>query len=234
MPKPPADPVPPRAYRLDNTGLPIKRASWYRYAAAGIIPPLLHIGGKTLVPAATIDGIVGQVYGKGLRCPLCFKSGLRITLGDKPETLMAFCEACKAHGNRLVKAIWEATGVSCSPMPKRWRPSPEVGPEKAVTELRQSESYQALSARSKILVDFIADAVTDGGIPNGRIKCTGRQLMALLKTRSWKHLYKAVDAAIEAGIVVRGSRAQALGGTGGAANLWGLKCLPRWGEKRGG
>ena len=58
LPKPPADPVPPRAYRLDNTGLPIKRASWYRYAAAGIIPPLLHIGGKTLVPAATIDGIV--------------------------------------------------------------------------------------------------------------------------------------------------------------------------------
>ena len=58
MPKPPAQPVPPRAYRLDNTGLPIKRASWYRWAKAGIIPPLLHIAGKTLVPAKTLDDIV--------------------------------------------------------------------------------------------------------------------------------------------------------------------------------
>jgi hypothetical protein len=178
----------------------------------------------------------GLVYSKGLRCPLCLKSGLRITLGDKPETLMAFCEACKAHGPRLVKAIWEMTGISLSPMPKRWRPSPEAAPERVIAEMRQSEKYQALSARAKTLVDYIADAVING-LPNGHIDLTGAQLMALLKTRSWKHLYKAVNAAKDAGIVVCGSRARTLNEKGGAPNLWGLTCLPRWEStktKRGG
>ena len=32
-------PIPPRAYLLTNTGLPVSRGSWYRWAKAGHIPP---------------------------------------------------------------------------------------------------------------------------------------------------------------------------------------------------
>ena len=56
--KPSSVAVPPRAYLLTNTGLPVSRGCWYRWAKAGHIPPLLHIAGKTLVPAQTVDDIV--------------------------------------------------------------------------------------------------------------------------------------------------------------------------------
>ena len=49
--------IPPRAYALDDTGLPITRQTFYRWEARGLIPPLLRIGGKTLVQATTIDAI---------------------------------------------------------------------------------------------------------------------------------------------------------------------------------
>jgi hypothetical protein len=51
-------PVPPRAYALNDTGLPFSRASWFRWEKAGVIPPLLRIGGKTLAPSQTVDDIV--------------------------------------------------------------------------------------------------------------------------------------------------------------------------------
>jgi hypothetical protein len=61
-PRPPAKPkpklIPPRAYALDDTGLPFARATWFRWEAKGVIPPLLRLGGKTLVPAQTIDDIM--------------------------------------------------------------------------------------------------------------------------------------------------------------------------------
>jgi hypothetical protein len=50
--------IPPRAYLLTDTGLPVSRGTWYRWAQAGRIPPLLHIAGKTLVPAQVVDDIV--------------------------------------------------------------------------------------------------------------------------------------------------------------------------------
>jgi hypothetical protein len=50
--------VPPRAYLLNDTGLPFSRASWFRWEKAKVIPPLLRLGGKTLVPAETVEGII--------------------------------------------------------------------------------------------------------------------------------------------------------------------------------
>ena len=52
------DPVAPRAYALDNCPLPFSRTTWFRWERQGTIPPLLRIGGKTLIPAETIDALV--------------------------------------------------------------------------------------------------------------------------------------------------------------------------------
>ena len=54
----PRNPVPPAAYELTNTPLPFARGTFYRWEAAGIIPPLLRLGGKTLLPAQTVDDIL--------------------------------------------------------------------------------------------------------------------------------------------------------------------------------
>jgi hypothetical protein len=50
--------VQPRAYELTNTPLPFSRQTYYRWEKAGIIPPLLRLGGKTLLSADTIDDIL--------------------------------------------------------------------------------------------------------------------------------------------------------------------------------
>jgi predicted DNA-binding transcriptional regulator AlpA len=50
--------VPPRAYLTHDTGLPFSRASWFRWAKDGLIPPLIKIGGRTLVPSSTIEAII--------------------------------------------------------------------------------------------------------------------------------------------------------------------------------
>jgi hypothetical protein len=52
------DPVRPRAYTLGNTGLPFSRSTWFRWEAAKTIPPLLRLGGKTLVQSETVDDII--------------------------------------------------------------------------------------------------------------------------------------------------------------------------------
>ena len=53
-----AIPVQPRAFTLDNCPLPFSRTTWFRWERRGIIPPLLRIGGKTLIPSTTIDELV--------------------------------------------------------------------------------------------------------------------------------------------------------------------------------
>jgi hypothetical protein len=52
-------PVPPRAYTLENNPLPFSRSTWFRWEKRGVIPPLLRIGGKTLVQSTTIDDLIG-------------------------------------------------------------------------------------------------------------------------------------------------------------------------------
>ncbi len=51
-------PVPPRAYELTNTPLPFSRGTYFRWEKTGVIPPLLRLGGKTLVPAETVEAIL--------------------------------------------------------------------------------------------------------------------------------------------------------------------------------
>jgi hypothetical protein len=51
-------PVPPRAYALTDTPLPFSRGTWFRWEKSGVIPPLLRIGGKTLVSAQTVEDIL--------------------------------------------------------------------------------------------------------------------------------------------------------------------------------
>jgi hypothetical protein len=51
-------PVPPRAYALTDTPLPFSRGTWFRWEKSGVIPPLLRIGGKTLVGAQTVEDIL--------------------------------------------------------------------------------------------------------------------------------------------------------------------------------
>jgi hypothetical protein len=53
-----AQTVPPRAYALHDTGLPLSRATWFRWEKAGVIPRLLRLGGKTLVPSETVEAII--------------------------------------------------------------------------------------------------------------------------------------------------------------------------------
>ena len=50
--------VPPRAFALENTPLPLSRTTWFRWERLGIIPPLLRLGGKTLVQAETIEDLI--------------------------------------------------------------------------------------------------------------------------------------------------------------------------------
>jgi hypothetical protein len=42
-------PVAPRAYELTNTPLPFSRGTYFRWEKTGVIPPLLRLGGKTLI-----------------------------------------------------------------------------------------------------------------------------------------------------------------------------------------
>ena len=62
MPKPKTSPkpktVPPRVYALHDTGLPFSRGTWFRWEKSGVIPPLSRLGGKTLVPAETVEDIL--------------------------------------------------------------------------------------------------------------------------------------------------------------------------------
>ncbi len=51
-------PVAPLAYELTNTPLPFSRGTWYRLEKQKIIPPLLRLGGKTLLQASTVADIV--------------------------------------------------------------------------------------------------------------------------------------------------------------------------------
>ena len=93
--------------------------------------------------------------------------------------------------------------------------------------MRRSPAYEGLPLRSRALVDHLVDAVLVNGEPNGWISRIVPELMATLDTRSRKQFYKAVNAAIGAEIVVRGSRALSHGMGSGSSNLWGLACLPR-------
>jgi hypothetical protein len=99
-------------------------------------------------------------------------------------------------------------------------------PRKVVERMRQSPAYEGLPSRSKALVDLLVTAVLEDGEANGGISMTVPALMAALGTRSRKQFYKAVDAAIAAGIVAKGSRALSHGQHNGSSNLWGLRCLP--------
>jgi hypothetical protein len=160
-------------------------------------------------------------YGENLRCPMpnCDAHKVTIKLGDKVP--LVFCARCKAKGDPLVKAVTRATGVWLTPPPRRERP------QKVVERMRRSDAYESLPSRAKALVSHLIDAVMVNGEPNGGVSRTGMELMATLGTRSRKQFYKAVNAAIAAKIVVRGSRALSNGKDSGSSNLWGLACLPR-------
>jgi hypothetical protein len=166
-------------------------------------------------------------YGEFLRCPMCGQRAVKLKLGAKSP--VAFCGArtgnphigCKAKGVPLIKAMTKKSGGLWLTPPACREP-----PRKAVERMCRSPAYEGLPPRSKALVDHLVEAYFDGE-PNGGISGAGTELMAALGTRSRKHLYKAIDAAIGAKIVVRGSRAWSNGQASGSSNMWGLVCLPR-------
>jgi len=48
----------PLAYSVSDPRLPWKRLQFYRWEKAGLIPPLIRNGGKTLVRAETVEAII--------------------------------------------------------------------------------------------------------------------------------------------------------------------------------
>jgi hypothetical protein len=165
----------------------------------------------------------GRPCGLNLRCPLCLKPKMRIGIGDKPDALVAFCDGCRAKGLRLVKAIWEVTEISLSPMKPR-EPLPPQRRDEIIAKMRRSPEYEALPDRAKALVDLLVKAL-HGGEDNGDISRTGVELMQALKTRSKRQVGEAVSAAIASGIVFKRRLANVRGYGFGSSNRWGLKCL---------
>ena len=168
----------------------------------------------------------GRPCGVDLRCPICLKPKMRIGIGDKPDTLTAFCEGCKAKGVPLVKAIWEAAEISLSPM--KARREPELSPQERdqiIAKMRRSAEYEALSDRAKALVELLVTAVICDGVPNGEIARTGVELRQALKTRSKRQVYEASNVAIASGIVFKRVRANINAYGFGPSNRWGLICL---------
>jgi hypothetical protein len=155
---------------------------------------------------------------------MCGQRAVKLRLGDRANTPIArvgnIHTGCKANSVPLLKAMTRKTDIWLTP-PARREP-----PRKAVERMRRSPAYEGLPPRSKALVDHLVEAYFDGE-PNGGISGAGTELMAALGTRSRRHLYKALDAAIGAKIVVRGSRAWSNGQASGSSNMWGLVCLPR-------
>ena len=156
--------------------------------------------------------------GENLHCPDCGKHTMRITIGDRKGKPVVFCN-CGAPSKRLINGIRKTTGIWLVPPPRR------VPPREAVERMRRSPEYEGLSSRSKKLVDLLVEAVLDDGLVNGGIVMTATQLMAALGTRSGKQLYKAVNAAVAAKIVIRRSQASSNGQNKEPSNLWGLTCL---------
>ena len=169
------------------------------------------------------DGSDSKPRGVNLRCPLCLKPKMRIGIGDKPEVLVAFCDGCGAKGLRLVKAIWEVTEISLSPMKPR-EPLPPQQRDQIIAKMRQSDEYRALPDRAQALVEHLVKAL-HGGEDNGDISRTGVELMQALKTRSKRQVGEAVGAAIAADIVFKRRLANVRGYGFGSSNWWGLKCL---------
>lgn len=54
----PKPPVQPRAYVLTATPLPFSRGTYFRWEKQNLIPPLLRIGGKTLLQSETVEAII--------------------------------------------------------------------------------------------------------------------------------------------------------------------------------
>ena len=171
-------------------------------------------------------------FGRNLRCPMCGKHAVTIKLGYKAP--VAFCGSrtgtirtgCKAKGAPLIKAIRKEKGIWLAPPPRREMP------RKVVERMRRSPAYEGLPPRSKALVEHLIEAVFVHGEPNREISLTGTELMGIIGLRSWKQLYRAVSAAVDAEIVTKGSRALSHGYGRGPVNLWGLACLPKgWFER---
>jgi hypothetical protein len=54
----PQNTVQPLAYRVGDERLPWKRLTLYRWEKKGLIPPLLRVGGKTMIRADTVEAIL--------------------------------------------------------------------------------------------------------------------------------------------------------------------------------
>lgn len=170
----------------------------------------------------------GEPCGRSLRCPMPKCEGwptLKIDLGTKrPDALIVCCTRRRHNKYALARAVTKACGgLSLTP---RWRPASPEEMRHAVEKMCHTTKYDGLSPRAKALAELLVDAVLVNGEPNGGISRTGTELMAALGINSWRWLYEAIDAVVEAGIVIRGSRGLSHGYKSGPSNLWGLACLP--------
>ena len=96
--------------------------------------------------------------------------------------LVAFCDGCGAKGLRLVKAIWEVTEISLSPMKPR-EPLRRGNSDQIIAKMRQSDEYRALPDRAQALVEHLVKAL-HGGEDNGDISLNWASTMQALNTRS--------------------------------------------------
>ena len=168
-----------------------------------------------------LGGILHDGGGRNLQCSICRwikerkkidipTHTLKIGIGRLRNTLVVRCKRAH-HQNALCRAVTKATGVSLSPRPRLARDHGADAPCRG--QMRLTPQYKGLSDLSKALVDHLVEAVSVNGEPNGGISRTGTELMAAFGIRSWRKLYAAIDAVIDAGIVFRGSRALSLGRT---------------------
>ena len=176
------------------------------------------------------DEVEGKPYGRNLRCPMPICHGkhtLKIGIGRLRNRLVVRCKNRAHNQNALVRAVTKATGVSLFPRPRPASPSEIMGRMlHAVEQMRLTPQYEGLSPLSKALVEHLVEAIFDNGESNGGIDRTGTNLMGVFDIHSWRQFYEAVNEAIDAGIVFRGSRGLSHGYKSGPSNLWGLACLP--------
>ena len=176
------------------------------------------------------DEVEGKPYGRNLRCPMPICHGkhtLKIGIGRLRNRLVVRCKNRAHNQNALVRAVTKATGVSLFPRPRPASPSEIMGRMlHAVEQMRLTPQYEGLSPLSKALVEHLVEAIFDNGESNGGIDRTGTNLMGVFDIHSWRQFYEAVNEAIDAGIVFRGSRGLSHGYKSGPSNLWGLVCLP--------
>ena len=168
-------------------------------------------------------------YGERLRCPLCRENAVTIRLGDKAPVV--FCgsrvggsdyrSGCNAHGVRLLKAMTLKTGIWLTGR----RRQPDESPEKIVERMRQTAAYENLWGKAKVLVDYLAVTIIGGGRSSGSVHLPTKQGLKALREKSRQQFTRAIDEAMDAGLIYREPMPSRSAKGGRPSFAYGLVCL---------